>query len=58
MTDLCQPVSLQGSDGQSEHGPPSSLKRRSSVQEILSSPRNKLMRQSSLQQQKVPKRFE
>ncbi|CAG5866901.1 unnamed protein product [Menidia menidia] len=35
-----------------EHHPKSKLKRSSSVQEIFTSPRNKLLRQSSLQQQK------
>lgn len=41
------------SSPQAEAQPKAKLKRSSSVQEIFSSPRNKLLRQSSLQQQKV-----
>ncbi|KAG7233816.1 hypothetical protein INR49_006550 [Caranx melampygus] len=43
---------IQKSTPQSERHHESKLKRSSSVQEIFSSPRNKLLRQSSLQQQK------
>lgn len=46
-------VCAQRSDPQPERPLASRMKRSSSFQEIFSSPRNKLLRQSSLQQQKV-----
>lgn len=47
------PVSPQKSEPQPERCQVPPLKRSSSVQEMFSSPRNKLLRQSSLKQQKV-----